>query len=190
MRPRRWRVAVAVGAALVAVGAVAPAAADRFGIEHVEVKQVPQLPDDVAVAPELGASTSLAEAQATVGFVIRVPALLGPPDGVHVGTPPDGVTLRWDEEDILITQHPGELAGVTKTVLERSRTTPVDVAGVPGLWLTGPHVVTFIEPDGTAGALPWRAGNTLVWSEDGVVTRIEVDGPLRGALDIAESMVP
>ena len=79
---------------------------------------------------------------------------------------------------------------MTKTVLERSRTRPVDVAGVPGLWLTGPHVVTFIEPRRDRGAAAWCAGNTLVWSEDGVVTRIEVDGPLRGALDIAESMVP
>jgi hypothetical protein len=189
-RPRRpWPVLVA---AAVGIGGVvaSPAVADVFGVREVEVKVVDRLPV-AAAEPDLGRAVSLDAAAASVDFVIRRPTVLGPPDGAYVGSPPGGVTLRWREPAVLVTQHPGDLAGVVKTTVESSRALPVQVDGVAGLWLTGPHVVTYVDTDGrTVAEPPRQAGNTLVWSEDGVVTRIEVDGPLRGALDLAASLAP
>ena len=193
-RRARRRVAIAAAAAVV-VGVlgltpVGPALAEWVGLRHVEVKVVDRLPA-ATVEPDVGPAVSLEEARSSVDFVVRLPAALGPPDSVHVGSPPGGVTLRWTDPDVLVTQHPGELAGVIKTVLDGSRATPVEVAGLPGLWLTGPHVVTYVDEDGTVQAeAPRRTGNTLVWSDRGVVTRVEVDGPLRGALDLATSLQP
>jgi hypothetical protein len=67
----------------------------------------------------------------------------------------------------------------------------VSVDGTGGLWLTGPHVVTYTTPTGEVLAEPpRRTGNTLVWSRDGVLTRIEVDGPLREAQAVAASLQP
>jgi hypothetical protein len=188
----RRRVALAVAgvaaAAGIALSPAGPALADLIGLRDVVVKVVDDLPP-AAAEPDLGQPVTLADARATVEFPIRRPPLLGPPDGVYVGSPPGGVTLRWRSPDVLVTQHPGELAGVVKTVVERSRALPVDVDGHAGLWLTGPHVVTYVAPDGTVVAEPPRqARNTLVWSEDGIITRLEVDGPLRGALDLARSL--
>jgi hypothetical protein len=215
--PRRTRRRVAVAALAAAVAAVlgltpaGPAVADLVGLRHVVVKVVDRLPAAAADA-DLGSSVSLEAAQAGVDFLIRRPTTLGPPDSIHLGSPPGGVTMRWTDPDVLVTQHPGELAGVIKTVLDGSRATPVQVlvrsggshvlpttqdrhqnelVAVSGLWLTGPHVVTYVDEDGTVHAEPpRRAGNTLVWSDRGVVTRVEVDGPLRGALDLAASLRP
>ena len=189
---RRWHrksLVAALVAAVIGVG-LSPALADRFGVEHVRVKEVEELPpadDDL----ELGRPVTLADARAAVDFPLRVPLALGRPDSVHRGSPPGGVTMRWVEPDVLLTEHPGELVEVVKMVPEGSTSQPVTVDGAGGLWLTGPHVVTYTTADGEVLAEPpRRTGNTLVWTRDGVLTRIEVDGPLREALAVAASLSP
>jgi hypothetical protein len=190
-RPRR-RLALVAGAVGVVLGVglspVGSAVAGLFRVDGVEVKVVDQLPD-AADGPDLGRRTTLAEARAAVDLPVRLPADLGRPDEVYVGSPPGGVTLVWHEPEVLVTQHPGSLAGVVKTVVESSRARPVPVDGTAGLWLTGPHVVTYTTPDGHAVAeAPRRAGNTLVWSTGPTLIRIEVDGPLADALAVAASL--
>ena len=189
LAPRRHRKLLVAGlvAAVLGVG-LSPALADRFGVEHVRVKEVDELPaadDDL----DLGRPVTLAEATAAADFPLRLPTSLGRPDGVHRGTPPGGITMQWREPDVLLTQHPGELADVVKMIPEGSTSRPVAVDGASGLWLTGPHVVTYTTAEGDVLAEPpRRTGNTLVWSRDGVLTRIEVDGPLRDALAVAASL--
>ena len=101
------------------------------------------------------------------------------------------MSFVWEEAGVLVSEHPGEVAGVVKTVVDRSGTQPVMVDGQLGLWLTGPHAVSFLAADGQMVTDdPRLAGNTLVWSHDGVIVRIETDGDLDEALAIASSLAP
>jgi hypothetical protein len=193
-RHRRFVAAALAVVALVvgsAVGPVRTAVADLLGLGIVEVKVVDALPEGLSAVTRFGRPVTVAEARQAVGFVPRLPAALGPPDAAYTGSPPGGVSFVWEEAGVLVTEHPGEVAGVVKTVVVRSGTEPVLADGELGLWLTGPHAVSFVAADGeTVTDDPRLADNTLVWSRDGVIVRIETDGDLDEALAIAASMPP
>jgi hypothetical protein len=67
---------------------------------------------------------------------------------------------------------------------------PVQVAGVPGFWLSGsPHEFFYVAPDGTVATETIRlASNTLVWSAGGITYRFESGLSESAAIAIASSM--
>jgi len=66
----------------------------------------------------------------------------------------------------------------------------VEVAGVPGYWLSGePHEFFYVAPDGKVDTETIRlAANTLLWSAAGITYRFESALLLQSAIAIANSM--
>ena len=66
----------------------------------------------------------------------------------------------------------------------------VEVAGVPGYWLSGqPHEFFYVAPDGQVDTETIRlAANTLLWSAAGITYRFESALSLQSAVAIANSM--
>jgi len=189
--PYRWAAAIAVfvAAATLAVAPAREAVASWLGFAGIEIDVDDDLPragrDRLDLSPALGRPVTLAEARSRTGFRIRVPTGLGEPDA-YVDHPPRGVTLAWPEDGIVVTEHPGSVTTLVKQVSPNVEVREVQVEGQPGFWLTGPiHVVD--EP-GSDTRSSRRVANTLAWSVDGIVHRIELDGTLAEAQALVETL--
>ncbi|HMQ55460.1 MAG TPA: hypothetical protein PKD98_25480, partial [Anaerolineae bacterium] len=141
---------------------------------------------------DLGGQTTLAEAQASFGFPIRLPAYpaeLGQPDRVFVqdfGGPV--VILVWLEPDQLeavkLSLHllgPDTFAQKLQPRLIET----TNVNGQPALWTSGPYLLQF-QTGSDSGRL--IDGQTLIWTEGAVTYRLETSQPLAEAIRMAESL--
>jgi hypothetical protein len=182
-RPSWHRWAAAFAALLAAIGvSVAVSAPVRaaiiqvFGFGGVEVHDGPgPLPVSSPVLPGEH-RTDVANAQREVGFRIRVPAALGPPDWVTVA---DGrvVSLHYNLSagPVQIDQFEGNLGLMwEKFALGPALSTTVD--GHDALWFDDPVALVTRLTDGT-----------LVWMEDGLTFRLDGVRPLDAALVVARS---
>lgn len=152
----------------------------------------------------LGRSVSLEEAEAAVGFPVRIPDDPGPPTEVYLaelGTE-TAVTMVWPAGPEL----PEASSTRVGLLLTQFRATPDEqylkklveaevpvlfpqVDGHPGYWLPGPHALLVVDEHGRAVEDSARvAGNTLLWSEGGVTYRLESALELGPALRVAESL--
>lgn len=182
-RLRRARLAfAAAGLALLSLagGALAfpgarEAVLDWIGIGGVEVRRVPEPPR--APAADYGPRVSLAEAAARAGHPLARAGALGEPDSVHLRQGVLGPEVTLVHDGIRLTEVAGPTEVVAKLVGPGTRVEPVTVNGRRGAWIAG-------EPHGAAiQGLPLRlAGDTLVWSRDGLVLRLE------GARDKAQAL--
>ena len=195
--PRRGRaLALAVGLALLlaASAVAAPRVLDALGIGGVRISQVrsvPAAPARPASEAELGRHVSLAEARLLVAFPIRLPRALPAPDAVYVrGDPPGGrVTLAYGR--LFLTQFRGDARPfIRKSLGPGTLLTPVTIRDVPGYRLTGrPHAIVFADARGEIREETLRlAGDTLLWTRDGVTYRLEGPAPTARALSIARSV--
>jgi hypothetical protein len=213
--PRR---ALTLGLAVVALlvlGAIAvPPVRDTlariFHVSGVDLQRVPRdapTPSATSTAGSglrLGAPVSLAEARRRATFPLRVPAVLGQPDGVYVVSGPSGtaVTLVYLPRSnlpasgstgvgALVTELPGSVNGafLLKLAGPGTRVEDAAVGPDPAYWITGhPHQVV-VELGQDAHPEDLRlAGDTLVWSNGTVVSRVEAAVPRGVAIDIASSM--
>jgi hypothetical protein len=167
----------------------------------------PTAPVDPVAALHLGAVTTLKAAARRVGFDMRVPTIADyqRPDVVLVGTPPAGgmVSMVYlprpghpavPGEGVagLLSEFRGHLdAGFfQKLVSVGTSVEAVEVAGVPGYWLSGePHQFFYVAPDGQVDTETIRlAANTLLWSAGGITYRFESALPQQSAIAIANSM--
>jgi len=200
-RPRRVAL-LAAAILMVAAGAA---------IAGIAIRGVLITVDPTATAsPRAGARLSLGEpvtlkrARARAGFPILVPAALGPPDEVWIderlaATP---VTLVYHPRPrlprstvsgaaLLLTQMRAELdeAVLAKTVGSPQDIEQVTVAGRPGFWIRGEHLVSYLARDGTSFQDTLRlAAGTLLWDREGTTFRIETAVSLKRALEIAGSL--
>ena len=131
---------------------------------------------------DLGEAVGLADIQ--TDFEVRVPASLPPPD--HVFSDGPAVHMVWvdaGEVDVLVSQRSGETGYATKTLGSDTTIEPVDVGGVPGIWIEGAdHAFTLVDPSGIPRPETTRlAENVLLWSIDGVDYRLELAAGLSGA---------
>ena len=175
MRPRRLAVAFLV-LLIIAVGALAispdlrTAVAKRLGIHGIEIIFVDETPTPVAspvgTTLLLGESMTLAEAQSRVGYVIQVPAALGPPDEVYLRQLAAGpmVTLLYrprpdlpeaEETGVgaLLMQFPAtsDIEQIIKRVtMGTGSVIGVPVNGADGFWVMGSSELV-ISQDPSAG---------------------------------------
>jgi hypothetical protein len=167
----------------------------------------PTAPVDPVAALHLGTVTTLEAAARRVGFEMRVPTIAGyqRPDVVLVGTPPAGgmVSMVYlprpgrpavPGEGVagLLSEFRGHLDAefFQKLVSVGTRVEAVEVAGVPGYWVSGEsHEFFYVAPDGQVDTETIRlAANTLLWSAGGITYRLESALPLKSAIAIADSM--
>ena len=190
--PWPWRIGLAVGIAVLAVGVgfAVPQARTAilrfFGVGAVQIEFVDRLPEVRPAAP-LYLGTTIEPADAP--FLLLRSKLLGDPDGVyrhgHV------VTLLYGTPDrvrILVTEIAG--SDFTPEVGKKLAATGTQVEFVPirgsvgpGVWIQGrPHIVRF--PGG-----PLRlAANTLIWTHGQLTLRLEGAASLEQAEAIAETL--
>jgi hypothetical protein len=211
-RPRHGRaraLAIAVAVIVVVVLALpAPrhAVADWLGFSSVHIVRVDSLPPGLGTTLRLGREVSAEEARGQMPFTVMAPTGLGPPAKAYVGEPiADAVTLVWPPSPqtpevagsgvgLLLTEYPGS---VDRFLLEKrlDPTTSVDVVNVgevAGYWISGGrHELFYVGPDGQGRPDTTRlAGNTLIWSKDGVVFRMESSLDPAAAVHIASGVAP
>jgi hypothetical protein len=196
LESRRRRVALVVGAVLLALLATPPVRAEvvdwfGFGAVRVEREDGPST-EPAPPPPEVSSDASVAEAAAAVGFVVSVPVELGDPDAVEVSLDEQRVSMSWrtDEAGVVrLDQFGARLDySVLKTAPEVSW---VAVHDGDALWFEEPHEVALLQADGSSVRHPPRlAGHTLIWQDGSVTLRLEGDVDLVRAVEIAESAVP
>lgn len=195
VRPGWVYAAVALLAAALVLGATPPGRAVvshvlRFagiGI-HQEPRPAPTGPTELPGVRRM----SLADARRQVGFPILVPAALGTPGSVTVADQGRVVTLVYPRPggEVRLDEFDGKLqTQVFEKYLsiDPGRFSRTSVAGRPALWITGEHVLVYVDRQGverTARA----AGNVLIWQAGRVVLRLEGLADMEAARTIAASV--
>ncbi|MEU7901307.1 hypothetical protein [Actinoplanes sp. NPDC049118] len=198
-RARRWILAGA--AALVgAVAVVAPARAaviDAVGgllrVAGIEVRDgggsggLPATPGPLPSLREAG----LEEARRVALFPVRVPAGLGAPERVTLADPDAGgaprvVTMAFRGGAVRFDQFDGAPSPAFFKTASGAEWVQV---GTGGIWLPGPHPVTYVGRDGAERAETARlAAPTLIWADADVTYRLEGIPTLEEARRIAGSL--
>ena len=205
--PRQWFTPLprALAIALVALALLATvAAAAVLVVPGLRLTFVPNLPTASVPADPLGTRLALGAAVPVDGVAELAPEALGPPEEAYVIGDHEIVSLVYaagddlpelDGSDIglLVQAIEGsiETENVRKLVSEvGARVLEVTVDGAHGYWIAGPpHLLRYLGPDGEERAEATRlVGDTLVWSRDGTLYRIESGLGLVETLRIAETI--
>ena len=210
-RPRphapRWRRVVAVAAALLLVlaGLMAVPQVRAAVLEWLQIGAIrifitqpdatlEPLPTPVATPnlAQLGVQMTLAEAQAEADFIIRLPSVLGEPDGVYLRqvNGPETVSLLWfdaaaPEQIHAMLWQIGVPSFAAKWVYA-NQMQELSVNGTPAFGLTGTHPLQLLEDE----LYPPRlvTNTVLIWQENEMTYRLEGDFTLEEAVQIAESL--
>lgn len=202
-RPRRTRLWIISALAALAgtVGAVAPARAavvdavdGLLRIAGIEIRQ-DATPGDLPIRPSPLPSlrpAGVEEARRVALFGIRMPTAIGEPEQVLLADPdpagaPRVVTATYRGGTVRFDQFDGAVEPTFfKTVAAAEWT---DIGAGSGVWLSGPHPVTYIGRDGVRRTETARlAGPTLIWVEGAVTYRLEGLKTLAEAREIAQSV--
>lgn len=183
------------GLALVLFAPTREAVADFF--DRLRIFQTEESP--AGLSREItGTPVSLAEAEARLGFPVRLPTY---PEGIESSL--SKVLLQeFGESDlkavVLLFDRPSGLhfalfetnAGVGKGLARGAEAEPV--AGLPGeaYWLEGLRIVQFYDQKGNViqQSLRQTDANTLIWNSGGFVFRLEGDLSRDEAVRIAQSL--
>ena len=218
--PRAWfqsRWALAATVVLLAVAALIAYTPSRDAIAgwinlHTGITRVNHLPTPTPQPSGplgkrlgLGDPTTLAAAQAKVGWKLLVPASLGQPDEVYfqVDAPAGEVNLVYKSRPgmkvsgqtgvaVLITEVSGRVDTnyFGKMLGQGTTIEDVTVNGHKGWWISGePHEFFFADANGNFRSETLRlATNTLVIDDNSTIIRIEGDLTRAQALEIAASL--
>jgi hypothetical protein len=166
----------------------------RLGAATVTLNQpvaLDGLSDDDTPPPldSLAGATTLREAEAVVGYRLRLPP----------GPPPDRVFVQNGEVVVLVWLGEGRIAQALYQFSEdgwriRKQATALDqttVAGRPALWIASPHPVTFVRDGEEVAALSYFVrGHVLIWEwDDGLTYRLETGQSLEAARALAEAVM-
>jgi hypothetical protein len=143
---------------------------------------------------DLAGETTLEDAQARLGFRIRLPSYptdLGPPDRVYLqDLDGDFVVLVWLDsdhpEEVRLSLHMIEAGSFAGTKAEPQVIQETVVGGRRAIWAEGPYILRL-----TNGDIDFRRlieGHVLIWAEGDITYRLETDLPLDEAVKIAESL--
>lgn len=178
------------------IGATAVEALGLRGLVIFRTAETPPPSSGAVILPDAKRVASLATASREVGFDVVTPGAVGaPPDEIYVrevqGQRQAILVYRAGASDGLIP--PSKVTGIGMLIIEArgslepqllgkvvgpgTRTEPVDVNGVRGVWLEGElHQFFFRAPSGEAIIDSVRlAGNVLAFERAGVLIRIEAD---------------
>jgi hypothetical protein len=187
-------VLLVVLSAVLAVPPVRAAVFDFFRIGGVSVRSEPG-----PAVPPTPALTSrpvadLAEAERLTGLRVRPPWSLGRPDSVEVV---EGrvVSLGWratgGRPEIRLDAFAGPLEPVFEKHLSLAEARQVDVGGVPGWYVAGPHEIVYVDPGGLRRSASARlAGPTLIWVRGELTYRLEADLPAPRLAALGGSVPP
>lgn len=126
-----------------------------------------------------------------VDFPISVPTLLGEPDAVAVADGRRVVSMSWRDGTVVLDQFDGQLGPVFAKQVGGLELVEVDLDGVPGWWVPGPHDLIYVDAAGDVRTATARlAGRTLLWETGfGVTYRLEGGDLARSeAIRIARSL--
>jgi hypothetical protein len=199
-----WQLALtAVAAAVVALAFVAgvasparDAVADLF--HRINIFETTEVPNNLTREIS-GREVSLDEAQARLGLPLLLPEGESQPDRVLIQDfqsvkaavlfyrDPDGTPYALYETNAQVGKGI-PIAG--KAVLSSSQVQPLRDLGDEAYWLTGSRIVQYYDPTGAVVRESVRAteANSLLWSDDGRVFRIEGNLTQEQALAIARSL--
>jgi hypothetical protein len=212
--PSRRRTVVILVAAtlLLAVAAGAAALVVHIGAESVTVVPGPptsSVPAAVLGPDVLGDPSSIGAVASAAGFEPLVPAALGTPAEVWIGSTPPGapdatgsrIVMAWDPTPALPAVHDlpwgavliefhGNAEVAAKTVFEDTggEIRGVNVDGRAGLWVTGEHTITLAHIRGGKPVTLRVTGNVLLWQRGDVTLRLETTLGLPAALEVARSI--
>jgi hypothetical protein len=184
-RVRRWLLA-AVAALAGTVVAVAPARAavidavdGLLRVAGIEVRRAPGpggLPAHPSALPSQSSAT-LDQARRVALFPLREPTTLGPAGQVLLADPgrtgaPRVVTVTYRGGTVSFDQFDGAVDPVFfKTAPDAQW---IEVGGASGIWLPGPHAVTYVDRDGVEHTETARlAAPTLIWVAGAITYRLE-----------------
>jgi hypothetical protein len=208
-RPRaRWRPAhrvvaaalaalVALATAMVVSPAVRAAVYDLLRIGGVEIHENRPAPTSPSTDPPLPGErdVSLAQARELADFPLRLPRGLGEPTNVRViGDDKDearvvSMAFASPHGEVRVDQFNGGLSPMFSKFASGAGVHHVTVSGLAAVWVDGPHVVIYDDPDGTMREESARlAGSTLIWERDGTTYRVEGSLTQGQAVEIAESL--
>ncbi len=165
-------------------------------------------PAPVGTALALGQRLTLSAARARLPYRILLPSLPGltVPDEVYAGTPPHSgqVALIYRARPglpraphtrvgLLLTEFRGSFSQppvMVKFLQAGTTVQPVSVRGDAGYWMTGAaHLFLYDDDQGQPRTETIRlAGDTLLWTHDGLVLRLEALLPKAVALRVAASL--
>jgi hypothetical protein len=192
----------ALVAAAAAVGAVAPARAavvsavgSLLRVAGIEVNTSPTAAPTLPARPSPLPSehlTTLDEARRVALFEVRLPAALGTPEMVTLADQdktgaPRVVTLTYRGGKVRLDEFDGELSIIFLKQAPDAQW--VEVGADSGIWLPGPHPVTYVGRDGAEHTATARlAAPTLIWQSGKVTYRLEGMSTLDDALAAARSV--
>jgi hypothetical protein len=205
--PRRRRTKALLIAAAVTLLLGGAAVAAKLVIDLGAV--VVQVPEDGGTLPTsspapLGEAVTLEQAADLLGDDVDVPTALGRPDRVWAdrviteeGTvvrvtmgwlPREGLpAIQGSRFGAVLMRFEGETNLATKDVQEDLGTVrPVHVAGVEGIWTSGPHLLQLLTEEGVVYVRV--DGNVLLWPDGPYTLRLETAAPMAEAIRIAESL--
>jgi hypothetical protein len=199
LRRLGWRAALVVVAALLAVLIATPQGRAvvigvlRFAGVELRQEQGPARSPGRSASLPGERRMPLQNARHRVSFPILVPAALSQPDEVVVSDRARVVSLIYRRTPYGLVRL-DEFAGHLDTVYFRKflslrMMTEVEVNGIKGAWIKGPHELVYITRDGTPAIASARltAGNTLIWGTSHVALRLEGNFSEAAALTIANS---
>ena len=143
---------------------------------------------------DLDGQTTLEEARNKVSFPIRLPTYptgLGQPDHVILQDHDGSVlilvwTLPEQPDTTHLSLHVIEPGSWTVEKVKPRFIQETTVSGQPAVWAVGPYIVRLLNGDLDIRRL--IDGHVLIWVEDGITYRLEIDLPLAEAVRIAESL--
>jgi len=199
-RLRLWVISI-VAAVAGTVGAVAPARAavidavdGLLRVAGIEIRREPPsggLPAQPSPMPSLR-SADLNEARRVAPFPIRLPTTLGEPGQVLLADPdpagaPRVITVTYRGETVRFDQFDG---AVSLAFFKSAAAAEwVEIGTNSGIWLPGPHPVTYVGRDGIEHTETARlAGPTLIWLDGAVTYRLEGLKTLEEARTVALSV--
>ena len=184
-RVRRWILA-AVAALVGTIVVVAPARAaviDAVGgllrVAGIEIRQE-STPGALPVRPSPLPSqraTSLDGARGAALFPVREVTTLGPAGQVVLADPdskgaPRVVTVTYRGGAVRFDQFDGEVDPVFFKTAANAEW--IEIGGRPGIWVAGPHAVTYVDRTGVERTETARlATPTLIWVDGDVTYRLE-----------------
>jgi hypothetical protein len=195
-----WQVAVAALALVIAVVMAVPptraAVLDLLGLRSVRIEHREPRPSTFGRGLSLGTPVTLEQARRRADFPVKVPAALGPPDGVYFSENPARVDFVYRDGHrvgTLVT----ELRAAATPVIEKaigsaSKFERLEVGGDRAYFISGgQHGFAFIPAGSQEPVFEDQrlAGNTLlVERSDGLLLRIEGKLDRDAAVRIAESV--
>lgn len=194
---RRW-VAAVITAVIIALALTSPVRAaviEWLRVGGVVVKTgAPPVATPTPAPPTGDQVMNLAQARASVGFAIGVPAQLGAPDKITVSADRRVVGMDWtvDGREVHLDQFDGSMSWAF-VKQHWTEVTPTQIGGQDAVWLPDAHEIVYVDRDGVERPETARiSGPCLVWQptldQRGTTARLEGIPRLATARAIAESL--